>query len=185
MNNKKLLAQIRNRRLPTKTFRKNADQLSLLLAKKTWAKIPKQKVSQVVLVMILRSSVAMLPAFLQYFPKAPVGFIGLKRDEQTAIAKKYYENIPKLNKNSLVIIPDPMLATGGSFEKAARILIKSNARPENIYFTGFVGARRGYELAAKIIPEKNITLLALDPKLDKKKFIVPGLGDFGDRYFGL
>src|SRR3972149_6729408 len=130
MNNKKLLAQIRNRRLPTKTFRKNADQLSLL------------------------------------------------------IAKKYYENIPKLNKNSLVIIPDPMLATGGSFEKAARILIKSNARPENIYFTGFVGARRGYELAAKIIPEKNITLLALDPKLDKKKFIVPGLGDFGDRYFG-
>ena len=184
MKKEKLLAQIRNRHLSTQKFRENSDNLSAFLAKKTFEKIPKQKRDKVVLVMILRASVAMLPAFLKYFPASPVGFVGLKRDEKTAIARKYYENLPKLNKNSTVIVPDPMIATGGSMNLVLKILMNKGVLAKNIYYTGFVGAVMGVELISKIIPKKNITLLAIDPKLDNKKYIVPGLGDFGDRYFG-
>lgn len=179
----KLFKIVRNRKTNTLEFRRAADALSLQLARKTFSKIPRNQRGQVVLYLILRSSVAMLPAFLKYFPEAPIAFIGLKRDEQTAIAKKYYENTGMINKKSIIIMPDPMLATGGSFEKAAKMILKKGVRSENIYFTGFIGAKEGYNRAKRIIPEKNITLLAVDPKLDKKKFIVPGLGDFGDRYF--
>ncbi len=174
---------MRNRRLPARKFRENAHMLSFFLAKKTSAKIPRQKKGKVVLIAILRSSIAMLPAFLAYFPDAPVGFIGLKRDEKTAVAKKYYENLPQIDKNSIIIIPDPMLATGGSLNRAVKMLLKKGILAENIFFTGFVGAVTGLDRISKIIPRENMTLLAIDPKLDKKKFIVPGLGDFGDRYF--
>lgn len=178
------LVQIRNRRLPQAGFRSIAHTLSLDLAKKTMAKIPYRQRGRIALIMILRSSLAMLPAFLKYFPKSPIGFLGFKRDEKTAIAKKYYENLPRLNKNSVVIIPDPMLATGGTLEQTLKIITKQGIQPKNIYYTGFIGAQVGFRRVIKIIPEENITLLALDPKLDRKKFIVPGLGDFGDRYFG-
>ncbi|MFA6464076.1 MAG: uracil phosphoribosyltransferase [Candidatus Paceibacterota bacterium] len=183
MKEKKLFSEIRDRKLPTQKFRKNSNSLSIFLAKKTLAKIPKQKLDKVVIVMVLRSSLAMLPAFLKYFPTAPVGFIGLKRDEKTAIAKKYYENLPKFNKNSVVIVPDPMLATGGSLNQTLVILMEKGVLPKNIYFTGFIGATEGVDLTTQIIPKENITLFAIDPKLDSKKYIVPGLGDFGDRYF--
>ena len=141
--------------------------------------------NKVVLVMILRSSIAMLPAFLQYFPKALVGFIGLKRDEKTAIAKKYYENLPKIGKSSIVIIPDPMLGTAGSLAQAIQILIKRGVTSKNIYYTGFVAAENpGIKRASKLIPKENLTIFAVDSKLDKTFYITPGLGDFGDRYFG-
>lgn len=178
------LDQIRNRRLPRVEFRRIAHALSLALAKQTLTKIPSRQRSRVALVLILRSSLAMLPAFMEYFPKSPTGFLGFKRDEQTAIAKKYYENLPRLNKKSIVIIPDPMLATGGTLEQALKIIMKRGVLPKNIYYTGFIGAQPGFRRVIKIIPKENITLLALDQKLDRKKFIVPGLGDFGDRYFG-
>ncbi len=184
MNENKLFIEIRNRKLSTEKFRKNAERLSLFLAKKTFNKLPKQKRSNIVIVMILRSSLAMLPAFMKIFPDSLVGFIGMKRDEKTAIAKKYYENLPRLNKGSIVIVPDPMLATGGSLKQTIDILEEKGVSVQNIYFTGFIGAQEGVNLVSKIIPFENITLLAIDPKLDKKKYIVPGLGDFGDRYFG-
>lgn len=184
MNEKILFAEIRNRSFSRDNFRNNADKLSIFLAQKTFKKIPERKRNKVVIVMVLRSSLAMLPAFLKYFPASPVGFIGMKRDEKTAIAKKYYENLPKLNKNSIVIVPDPMLATGGSLGQTIEILISKGVLAKNIYYTGFIGAVFGVDLISKIIPNENITLLAVDPKLDSKKFIVPGLGDFGDRYFG-
>lgn len=178
------LVQIRNRRLARAGFRSIAHALSLILAKKTLAKISHRQRGRVALILILRSSLAMLPAFLKYFPKSPIGFLGFKRDEQTAIAKQYYENLPKLNKNSIVIIPDPMLATGGTLEQTLKIIMKKGIRPKNIYYTGFIGAQVGFRRVIKVIPKENITLLAVDLKLDRKKFIVPGLGDFGDRYFG-
>lgn len=178
------LEKIRNQRLPRTKFRSIAHALSLALAKKTLAKIPHRKRGRVSLILILRSSIAMLPAFLKYFPQAPIGFIGLRRDEKTAIAKKYYENLPVLNKNSVVVIPDPMLATGGTLNQAMKMVMKKGVNPKNIYYAGFIGAQPGFNHVVKIIPKENITLLALDPNLDSKKFIVPGLGDFGDRYFG-
>lgn len=181
---KSSLEQIRNRRLPRAEFRSRVHALSLVLAEQTLAKIPPRQTGRVSLILILRSSLAMLPAFLKYFPDALIGFLGFKRDEQTAIAKKYYENLPKLNKKSVVILPDPMLATGGTLEQTLKIIMKQGIQPKNIYYTGFIGAQPGFQRVIKIIPKENITLLALDPGLDPKKFIVPGLGDFGDRYFG-
>ena len=181
----KIFKELRNRKLGTQKFRKNAAIISLELAKKTFGKIPAQKRSKVVLIMILRSSIAMLPAFLKYFPSALVGFIGLKRDEKTAIAKKYYENLPKLNKNSIVVIPDPMLGTAGSLGHAIKIITENGALAKNIYYTGFIAANDpGVKRASKLIPKGNITLFAIDSKLDKKFYITPGLGDFGDRFFG-
>lgn len=186
MTNKisKLLAQIRNRHLSTENFRKDSDELSTFLANETFKKIPKHKRSRVVIVIILRASIAMLPAFLKHFLYSPVGVVGLKRDEKTAIAKKYYENLPKLNKDSIVIVPDPMIATGGSMNVVIKILLSQGVLAEHIYYTGFIGATEGLNLISKVIPEENITLLVIDAELDDKKYIVPGLGDFGDRYFG-
>jgi uracil phosphoribosyltransferase len=184
MKNNKLFLQVRNRHLSTNIFRKNSDILSNFLAKKTFDKIPRQKRSKAVIIIVLRASIAMLPGFLKYFPTSPVGVIGLKRDEKTAIAKKYYENLPKMNKNSIVIVPDPMLATGGTMDKVTKIVMNKGVPAKNIYYTGFIGAVEGMNRISKIIPEENMTVLAIDPKLDSKKYIVPGLGDFGDRYFG-
>ena len=167
MNEKKLFLEIRNRKLSTEKFRKNAESLSLFLAKETFNKIPKQKRSGIVIIMILRSSLAMLPSFIKYFPDSLVGFIGMKRDEKTAIAKKYYENLPKINKKTIVVVPDPMLATGGSLRQTIDILEEKGALAQNIYFTGFIGAQEGVNLISKIIPFENITLLAVDLKLDK------------------
>src|SRR3972149_8499394 len=176
---------MRNRGLSTENFRKNAEILSFSLARKTFAKIPASKRSKVALIMILRSALAMLSAFLKYFPKAPVGFIGIKMNKLTAVAKKYYENLPKLSKSSIVVIPDPMLGTAGSFINVLKILIKKGVNPKNVYFTGFIAAEDpGIEKVARLIPKENLTFLAIDPKLDSKYYITPGLGDFGDRYFG-
>jgi uracil phosphoribosyltransferase len=77
-----------------------------------------------------------------------------------------------------------MLATGGSAEAAVARLIEKGAAPKNIYFTGIIAAQEGLALLAQHIPQENITLAAVDEKLDAHKYIVPGLGDFGDRYFG-
>jgi len=181
---KSSLDTIRNRKLSRMEFRRMAHELSLRLARETLAKIPWQKRPRVSLVLILRSSVAMLPAFLRYFPQAPIGFLGFKRDEKTAIAKKYYQNLPLLDGNSMVVIPDPMLATGGTLMQVLKLIMQKSVAPQNIYFAGLIGARPGFGKVTKILPKENITLLALDPGLDSKKFIVPGLGDFGDRYFG-
>ena len=178
------LTIIRNRQLSTAEFRRAAHTLSLQLAKQTRAKIPRQQRDKVALVLILRSSLAMLPAFLKYFPEAAIGFLGFKRDEKTAIAKKYYENLPRLGRNSVVVIPDPMLATGGTLNKVLKLMMQKSVAPQNIYCPGLIGARPGFDKVTEVLPKENITLLALDPGLDAKKFIVPGLGDFGDRYFG-
>lgn len=179
------LKQIRNRRLPTDQFRKLVNALSKNLARRIRSRIPSRQRNQVVLVLILRSSLAMLPGCLRYFPHTPVGFLGFKRNERTAVAYQYYENLPRLNRNSVVVIPDPMLATGGTLTQVIGILKKRGVRPANIYFAGFLAAKPGLARLSRLIPRDNMVLLAVDPNLNRRKFIVPGLGDFGDRYFGL
>ena len=78
-----------------------------------------------------------------------------------------------------------MLGTAGSFINVLKILIKKGVNPKNVYFTGFIAAEDpGIEKVARLIPKENLTFLAIDPKLDSKYYITPGLGDFGDRYFG-
>jgi uracil phosphoribosyltransferase len=126
----------------------------------------------------------MLEPVLQKFPKAPVGVLGMKRGESTFRPSWYYENIPPLSGQSIVVILDPMLATGGSAETAVSHLLEHGAKSKNVYFLGIIGAPEGFARLAHFIPRKNIILASIDKGLDTKKYIVPGLGDFGDRYFG-
>lgn len=127
---------------------------------------------------------AMLNAAIHTFPSAPVAVAGLKRDEETAVAHWYYENFPPVTKRHTIVILDPMLATGGSAEEVVLNLQNRGADPNKIFFVGIIAAPEGVVRLSKHIPKQNILLAAVDAGLDAKKYIVPGLGDFGDRYFG-
>jgi uracil phosphoribosyltransferase len=136
------------------------------------------------LVPILRSGMAMLPAFLDIFPDAPVGVVGLKRDEKTAIAHWYYENVPQFEPTSQIVILDPMIATGGTGIETLTFLEKKGALQKNIMYASIVSAPEGIDLIKKEFPTIDIICAAHDKGLTKEKFIIPGLGDFGDRFFG-
>ncbi|MHB1118104.1 MAG: uracil phosphoribosyltransferase [Minisyncoccota bacterium] len=179
----KPVSTLRNRKTSTKEFRKVAHEIAAILAKESLRRMRKAKSKKVVLVPILRAGLALLPAFLEIFPEASVGFIGLKRNEKTLKPKAYYQNISKVAKSDKVIVLDPMLATGGSAVAAITALIKEGAQEKNIMFVGVISAPEGLEKLQTTFPKID-TLIALhDEKLDKKGYIVPGLGDFGDRYF--
>jgi uracil phosphoribosyltransferase len=133
---------------------------------------------------ILRSGIALLPEAVEAFPHAPVGVAGVQRDETTYEPQWYYEKMPPLTSDSVVVILDPMLATGGSAETVISHVIEQGAKADHIHFVGVLAAQEGVERIESIIPKENIILADIDPELDGNKFIVPGLGDFGDRYFG-
>lgn len=176
---------LRDRKSPTSDFRKAAQEVAEALSKEVARYIAKEKKERkVILVPILRAGLALLPAFIEKFPEAQVGFIGLKRDEKTLKPKAYYQNIPKILKRDMVIVLDPMLATGGSAVAGIGTLIQAGAHEENIIFVGVISAPEGIENVQKNFPLVQILCAEYDIKLDKKGYIVPGLGDFGDRYFG-
>ncbi len=136
------------------------------------------------IVPVLRSGIAMLPSFLSYFPDAYVGVVGLKRDEKTAIAHQYYCNIPPISDDMSIMIIDPMLATGGTSISTIQLLRDQGARDKQIYFVCMISAPEGIKAVTQAAPEVTIITAITDEKLNDKKFILPGLGDFGDRYFG-
>lgn len=138
----------------------------------------------VVIVIILRAGIAFLDAIADGFPNAPVGVLGLKRDEQKLEPHWYYENLPPISMEHAVVIVDPMLATGGSAEAAVERLQKRGADSKRIYFVGVVAAPEGLSRLAALIPRENIVLATVDDGLDEHGVIVPGVGDFGDRFFG-
>lgn len=138
----------------------------------------------IVLIPILRSGLALLPVFLQVFTNAKVGFFGMKRDEKTAKAHLYYQKLPTITPNDQIILLDPMLATGGSTTDALSILTKQGIKQEQIIYVGVIGAQEGVDHLKKEFPAVRFTIAAVDQQLNAAKYIVPGLGDFGDRYFG-
>lgn len=138
----------------------------------------------IVLVPILRSGLTLVDPFIQYFEEATIGCIGLKRDEITAIAHLYYKNLPTISKDSKIIILDPMIATGGSALSALEILTKDGIKEENMIFACIICSKEGIENIKNKYPKLKIINIAQDKELNQKKFIIPGLGDFGDRYFG-
>lgn len=140
--------------------------------------------SQIILVPILRSGVALLGPFIKFFNKAKVGFVGLRRDEKTAVAELYYYKVPKIKSEDNVILLDPMIATGGSAIEAIRIIKKAGANEDKILFAAVIAAQEGIDKVQSEFPKGKITVAQVDKELNDKKFIVPGLGDFGDRYFG-
>lgn len=136
----------------------------------------------IVFVPVLRAGLSMLFPARDFLPWAPVGFIGLERDEQTAIAREYYQKFPENLQDKLVLVLEPMLATGGSLTDTIAALEKKGAR--SITAVCIVAAPEGIQIVEQKYPHVRIYTAAVDSHLNEQKFIVPGLGDFGDRYFG-
>ncbi len=137
---------------------------------------------QIVVVPVLRSGIAMLSGAMWLLPKIKVGFVGMERDEETAVAREYYWKMPEINGETTVIVTDPMLATGGSILHLLRRV--KEFRPKQIRAVCVVAAPEGIEAVHREFPEVKIYTAAVDERLDERKYIVPGIGDYGDRYFG-
>lgn len=138
--------------------------------------------TDIVVVPILRAGVGMLGGILELVPTARVGFVGLYRDEDTKLPVTYYERFPPQIKGGTCIVIDPMLATGGSTVAAIDKLKEKGA--DNIVVVCIVTCPEGIELVERAHPDVLIYAAAIDDKLNEKKYIVPGLGDAGDRLFG-
>ena len=138
--------------------------------------------TDLVVVPILRAGIGMLDGILELVPTARVGFVGLFRDEETKMPVTYYERFPPQIEGGTCIVIDPMLATGGSTVAALDLLNDSGA--ENIVVICIVTCPEGIETVEKAHPDVPIYAAAIDERLNEKKYIVPGLGDAGDRLFG-
>jgi len=191
------LTIIRNKETKTKEFRETVSEIAALLTyeitrnlslKEKEIETPVSKTlgfelkDEVVIVPILRAGLGMVDGIHNLIPSAKIGHIGLYRDEKTLEAKEYYAKFPLEIENSIVLLIDPMLATGNSTIKAIEILKEKKAK--EIIFVGLVGSPEGVEKLQKAYPETKIYLAALDEKLNENGYIVPGLGDAGDRLFG-
>jgi uracil phosphoribosyltransferase len=188
------LATLRDASTPPELFRRMAVRISLLLASEATRDVPKRPVrvqtplgpadgtrvdGGVVVVPVLRAG---LDAVLELVPTARVGHIGLQRDEITAVASQYYSRLPGDLTGSYVVMIDPMLATGGSAVAALDLLKKAGAR--DVRMICIVAAPEGVALVTEHHPDVHIYTPAVDQGLNAHKFIVPGLGDFGDRLYG-
>ena len=189
--------ELRDARTAPPAFRRAANRISVLLAAEALRDLPSSSatvttplgpaegrvvLTDVVVVPVLRAGLGMLDAVLELIPAARVGHIGLQRDESTAIASHYYSKLPKNLQNSVVLMIDPMLATGGSAVAALDHLAKAGAR--DIRMICIVAAPEGVDLVQKHHPGVRIYTPAIDKHLNEHKYIVPGLGDFGDRLYG-
>ena len=181
----------------TDSFRRHARLLTLILAfhvledlpvREVDVQTPLEKVAgkivdrTVIFVPVLRAGLAMLDAMSDFVPGSKVGFVGLERDETTAIARNYYQKLPAQLASAETIILDPMLATGGS-ARATVDLLKQN-RAGSVRLACIVAAPEGIAHLHDEHPDVRIYTGVVDRGLNERKFILPGLGDFGDRYFG-
>jgi uracil phosphoribosyltransferase len=191
------LAELRDARTPPPAFRRAANRISVLLAAEALRDVPVTATvvttplgpadgrvvqTDVVVVPVLRAGLGMLDAVLELLPAARVGHIGLQRDEATAIASRYYSKLPPNLADSFVLMIDPMLATGGSAAAAIDLIKAAGAR--TLRMICIVSAPEGVALLEKRHPDVVIYTPVIDRELNPHKFIVPGLGDFGDRLYG-
>jgi uracil phosphoribosyltransferase len=192
-----VLARLRDRTTDSDEFRRLAHRVSLLLAAEATRDLPlldgrvetpletarvRRIAARVVAVPVLRAGLGMLDAFLELVPQAQVGYFGLERNEQTAVARRYYEKVPKQLADAVVFLLDPMLATGGSAAMAVDGLQGLGAR--RVRLLSIVAAPAGVAHLAELVPDATIYTAALDRELNDRKYILPGLGDFGDRLYG-
>lgn len=191
------LTQMRKKETGTKDFRQNLDEITGLMAYEITRDLPVVEVQiqtpvqtcctyelekDIILVPILRAGLGMVNGICNLIPTVKVAHVGLYRDEETLQPHVYFEKYPKEIKEAIVIIVDPMLATGGSATAAIEMVKKQGAK--NIRLVSLVGAPEGVACVEKQHPDVDIYLAALDEKLNEKGYIVPGLGDAGDRIFG-
>jgi len=191
------LATLRDSSTPPELFRRMAVRISLLLAAEATRDVPSAEVTvetplgpaqarritrDVVVVPVLRAGLGMLDAILELIPTARVGHIGLQRDELTAVASQYYSKLPADLSGSFVLMIDPMLATGGSAVAALDLLRAAGAH--DVRMICIVAAPEGIALVEQHHPDVRIFTPVVDQGLNSHKFILPGLGDFGDRLYG-
>jgi uracil phosphoribosyltransferase len=194
----RLLTILRDKESPLPVFREAADNLAIWLAFEIAKLLPQEKttvetpvgtasgvkpVSDVALVAILRSGLALLFHFLKFFQNAKVGMIGVQRNEDTALPHPYYVNLPEIGKDASVIILEPMIATAGTLLHAVELLMERGVGPQQIKIAGIVAAPQGIQRIRERYPIE-IIVAQIDETLNERKYIIPGLGDFGDRYFG-
>jgi uracil phosphoribosyltransferase len=163
----------------TRSFQTKSVSVTTPLAKTRGAQLK----HEVVLVPILRAGLGMMGSILQLIPHARVGFIGLKRHEQTLHASVYHKSLPADLSSFEILLIDPMLATGGSTLAALKLLAERGAR--RVRLVSLVAAPEGIARVHERHPELPIFTAAIDEKLNAKGYIVPGLGDAGDRLFGV
>jgi len=144
----------------------------------TWSPVLDE---EIVVVPILRSGLCMLDPVVELLPEVAVGYIGLERDERTAVAEAYYRKLPVLSGRTALAL-DPMLATGGSATRALRDLVDGGC--SRVTLLCVVAAPEGVRAVEEEFPRVRIVTAAMDRGLDERKYIVPGLGDFGDRLYG-
>lgn len=191
------LTQMRNVNTGTKDFRQNLDEIAGLMAYEITRDLPVEPVEietpvamcqtthlakDVTLVPILRAGLGMVEGIRSLIPTAKVGHVGLYRDEETLQPHEYFAKFPSSMSESVVMVLDPMLATGGSADAAISLLKKHGAK--QIKLVCLVGAPEGVAVIEKSHPDVDIYLAALDDKLNEQSYIVPGLGDAGDRIYG-
>ena len=190
------LAIMRDKNTSTKDFRQNLDEIAGLMAYEITRNLPTKKVvvetpmgecetekiaKEIVLVPILRAGLGMTTGILNLVPTAKVGHIGLYRNEETLEPVEYFGKFPDLE-DAEVMVVDPMLATGGSAEAAITMIKKRGAK--QIRLVCLVGVQEGVDRVHATHPDVDIYLAALDKELNEVGYIVPGLGDAGDRIFG-
>ena len=192
------LAIIRNKDTDTKQFREIIKELATLMAYESFKDVPTQEVivqtpleetSQIVvkensiaIVPILRAGLGMVDGILSLFPAAKVGHIGLYRNEETLQPEEYYCKLPTNIEEKVVMVVDPMLATGGSACDAISMLKKRGCK--KIKFLSIIAAPEGVKKVADAHPDVEIFVSTLDRTLNEHGYILPGLGDAGDRLFG-
>jgi uracil phosphoribosyltransferase len=191
------LALIREKGTGHKAFRELATEITMFVCYEALKTISVKEVEvetpiktatchmideDIVVVPILRAGVGMLEGILSLVPSARVGFIGAYRDEKTKKAVTYYQRMPEQVKHGLCILIDPMLATGGSTVAAIDILKEYGA--EKIAVVCIVTCPEGLQCVEDAHPDVTVFAASIDEGLDEKKYIVPGLGDAGDRLYG-
>ncbi|MBO0702405.1 MAG: uracil phosphoribosyltransferase [Candidatus Dormibacteraeota bacterium] len=190
------LAGLRDRRTPPREFRALAGRIIALLLYEATADLSTQSAAvatpltetevsvveqEVVAIPVLRAGLGILSPVVDLLPRVSVGYIGLQRDEETAVARIYYQNLPRLE-GRVPLLLDPMLATGGSASQAAEVIHAAGGR--GLRMICVVAAPEGVDRLERAAPGIRIFTAALDQGLNDKAYIVPGLGDFGDRLFG-
>ncbi len=191
------LIDLRDKRTPPEHFRRAATRISVLLAVEALRGVVTSSItvdtplgpaegqkidSDIVVVPVLRAGLGMLDAVLELVPTARVGHIGLQRDEMTAVASRYYSKLPGSLRSSFVLMIDPMLATGGSAVAGIQLLKEAGA--SHIRIVCIVAAPEGIRTVEQHYPDVSIYTPVVDRCLNEHKYIVPGLGDFGDRLYG-
>jgi uracil phosphoribosyltransferase len=191
------LTNIRKKETNTKDFYENVQEIASLMAYEISRDFPLKPVEietpicktvqyvldkDIVIVPILRAGLGMVDGMRSIIPTAKVGFIGLYRDEKTLEPHEYYAKFPTNVMESIVLLVDPMLATGGSAIAAIDLLKKRGVK--EIKYVGLVAAPEGIDALKKAHPDVDIYTASLDERLNENGYIVPGLGDCGDRLFG-